>query len=82
MTLTANYFNSGPSLPVRVENGVWWTTCPGCPNWSCAADSWDDLFRLVSEWHATHATHRAWHMVTPVLAPPPAADPPPVKVPG
>jgi hypothetical protein len=63
-TNTVN-FSVGPALEVHHEDGVWWTTCPACPGWSAAADSWGDLYRLVSEWHASEdASHRGWVMLS------------------
>lgn len=65
------YVGNGPMLDVRVEDvtpqprHVFWATCPGCPNWTVAADTWDELFSLVAEWHASDAPHRAWRMVSP-----------------
>ena len=41
-------------------DGTWWTHCEAC-NWSAAADSWEELFRLTSEFHnSPDAKHRAW----------------------
>jgi hypothetical protein len=63
-TYSSNFFAVGPSLDVHREDDRWWTTCPACPGWSAAADSWADLYRLVSEWHASEeAPHRGWLMV-------------------
>ena len=31
------------------EDGCWWATSPQAPNWTAAANSPDELFRLVSE---------------------------------
>lgn len=28
-----------------------WAECPACAGWTAAADSWDDLFALIVEWH-------------------------------
>lgn len=68
MTMTETFVTTAPALPVHVEDGVWWTTCPKCPGWSAAADSWDELFQIVSEWHRGGASHRDWLMISPVVA--------------
>lgn len=53
-----------PIIPVHEEDGVVWCSCPDCPGWSAAAASWDELFRLVSEWHnLPEAPHRGWTML-------------------
>jgi hypothetical protein len=67
--MTANYFTTGAPIQVHVEDGHWWALCPACPGWSAAADSWDELYRLVSEAHnLSDSPHRAWHMVSPIIA--------------
>lgn len=67
----SNYFTAGPQLEVRREDlpdghKTWWATCPGCPGWTAAADSWEDLFTLVSEAHQLpDVPHRDWTMIAP-----------------
>jgi hypothetical protein len=61
--VSANYFAVNP-LDVHVEDGRYWVTCPECPGWTGAADSWDDLFRLVAEWHTGK---HGWTMVEPLV---------------
>jgi len=63
---STNFFSNGAQLDVHLEDGHWWATCPGCPGFSAAADSWDELFRLVAEFHASaDAKHRDWLMLKP-----------------
>ena len=60
--LTTNgWFSLGEQLLATHEpDGTWWTHCEAC-NWSAAADSWEELFRLTSEFHnSPDAKHRAW----------------------
>jgi len=51
--MTANVFVTGPIVTVHREGEHRWAECaePECAGWTAAADSWDELFRLVSEWH-------------------------------
>lgn len=48
---TSGFYAVNP-LSVHREDGRLWAECPECPGWTAAADSFTDLFRLVSEWHA------------------------------
>jgi hypothetical protein len=64
--MNANYFESGPEMNVRFEDGTYWGTCPGCPGWTVAADTWPEFMQLVGEWHAMpEAPHRSWTAITP-----------------
>ena len=55
---------TGPTIPVHEEDGRFWAECPVCPGWSAAADTWEDLFRLVDEFHdSAEANHRGWLML-------------------
>jgi hypothetical protein len=60
--VSANYFAVNPLL-VHREDGALWTECPECPGWTAAAPAFDDLFRLVSEWHADK--DHGWTMFEP-----------------
>ena len=63
--MSANYLTTGPVIEVHHEGETWWAACPECPGFSAAADSWDDLYRLVAEFHrSAEATHIAWFMVS------------------
>lgn len=62
-----DWFSLGEQFrAVREPDGSWWTHCDAC-NWSAAAGSWDELFRLTSEFHRSpDAKHRAWMLYTTV----------------
>lgn len=53
-----------PSIVVRHEGETWWASCPACPGFTAAADSWSVLYRLVSGFHRRpDAVHRDWVMI-------------------
>lgn len=49
-------------LPVVTEDGHLWTSCPGCPGWTAAADSWAELYDLAVTWHRTRP--HSWLMTS------------------
>ena len=63
------WFSFGEQLHARLEDGVWWTDCPAC-GWTAAADSWEELFRLTSEFHdSPESKHRAWVIYSSSISP-------------
>lgn len=64
----ADYFSTGPHIEVRVDDGTWWATCPGCPTFTAWAGSYSDLFGLIADWHGSpEAPHRGWTMTSPLV---------------
>jgi hypothetical protein len=61
VTTGTDWFSLGVQLRARREpDGTRWTHCDEC-RWSAVAGSWDELFRLTSEFHRSpEAKHQGW----------------------
>ena len=61
---TSQFFIAGPQIEAHQHGDTWWASCPTCSGFTVTATTWNELYRLVYEFHALpSAKHRSWTMI-------------------